>query len=247
MTFNVWTFLLETINFLVLVFVLHRLLYRPLHEAVDRRRADVEAARAEAERARAEAAALKQSAQAELADVDRRRAELLDQVRAEVDERRRRLFAEADKAADARLAESRRAVEQERKEMRAALNEDVFHAAYSLSERLLRQAVDASLHEQLAHRLIETLETLPQCERERLQASNDVADGAVVETARDLEPETRARLETAIAALSGRRGPITYRTSEDLLGGVRLRLAGTVWDATLAGQLESLSHPSPTT
>jgi F-type H+-transporting ATPase subunit b len=241
MSFNVWTFLLELINFLVLVFVLHRLLYRPLREAVDRRRAEIESARGNAERSRQDAADLKSRAEAELADVDRRRVELLDQARAEADEHRRRLFAEADKAAEQRLAESRQVLEQERNDVRAALKEDVFHTAVSLSERLLRQAIDASLHDQLAHRLIETLEALPQCERDRLRASNDLQDGAVVETARDLEPATRTRLETAIAALGGSHAPIDYRTSEELLGGLRLRLAGTSWDATLAGQLEQLT------
>src|SRR6185369_16713189 len=59
-TFNVWTFLFEVLNFLVLAFVLHRLLYRPLREAVDKRKAENDKARVEAEAARKEADAARE-------------------------------------------------------------------------------------------------------------------------------------------------------------------------------------------
>ena len=55
MIFNVWTFLFEVVNFLVLVYVLHRLLYRPLREAIDRRREANAKAQADARKARQEA------------------------------------------------------------------------------------------------------------------------------------------------------------------------------------------------
>ncbi len=55
MTFNIWTFLFEVVNFVVLAYILHRLLYRPLREAIDRRRAEIAQTQAEAEQARAEA------------------------------------------------------------------------------------------------------------------------------------------------------------------------------------------------
>ncbi len=41
MSFNLGTFLFQTVNFIVLVYILHRLLYRPLHEAIDRRAAEI--------------------------------------------------------------------------------------------------------------------------------------------------------------------------------------------------------------
>ena len=35
MTFNGWTFLFQVLNFVVLAYALHRLLYRPLREAIE--------------------------------------------------------------------------------------------------------------------------------------------------------------------------------------------------------------------
>ncbi len=51
MVFNVWTFLFQVVNFLVLVAILRWLLYSPLREAIDRRREANAKAQADAEAA----------------------------------------------------------------------------------------------------------------------------------------------------------------------------------------------------
>lgn len=242
MTFNVWTFLLEVINFLVLAFVLHRLLYRPLRAAVDRRRSEHEAVQAAAEAARRDAEELKRQVAAELADVESHRLELLERARTEADAHRTHLTAEAEQVVQRRLADAQRTSEQEHRDMLGALQDDVILAARTLTERLLRESVDVSLHEQLAIRLIESLETAVRDKRDRWNAADDSRDGAVLETARELDPNTRARLEAAIRSLSTAQVPIDYRISPDLIGGVRVRLGGTVWDASLTGQLEQITH-----
>jgi F0F1-type ATP synthase delta subunit len=44
----------------------------------------------------------------------------------------------------------------------------------------------------------------------------------------------------AIESLAGRPLGMTVRVRPDLLGGVRLRIGGHVWDATISGPLEEL-------
>ena len=81
MHFNPWTFLFEMLNFVVLAVVLYRLLYRPLHAAIDRRREDVTRAQTEADKAREQAVTLQQQLQAQLAEVERQGEEALRQGR----------------------------------------------------------------------------------------------------------------------------------------------------------------------
>lgn len=237
MNFNVWTFLLEIVNFLVLAAVLHRLLYRPLRAAVERRRGEYEAAQAAADANRRASETARTQAEAELRDVEHRRLELLEQARGEADARRTQLLARAEAEAETRLAESRRTVEDERREMFAALEDDVFRAARTLAERLLRESVGTSLDEQLAARLAETLEAAANDARTRA-AVDGGADAPILESAAELTAPARERLERAVAALATTPLPVVRRTNPDLLGGVRLRIGGAVWDATLAGQLE---------
>ncbi|WOJ91330.1 hypothetical protein RZS28_08775 [Methylocapsa polymorpha] len=55
MRFDWWTFGLQTINFAVLVWLLHRFLYKPVLRIIDARRAEVEGQFAEASAAEAKA------------------------------------------------------------------------------------------------------------------------------------------------------------------------------------------------
>ena len=60
MEFSLSTFVLELINFLVLVWILKRFLYRPVLDIIARRREQIDATMAEAKRIEDNAQALKQ-------------------------------------------------------------------------------------------------------------------------------------------------------------------------------------------
>src|SRR5450759_3028539 len=96
MTFNLWTFLFEVLNFLVLAFVLHRLLYRPLHQAIDARRAGIEQAQADAEAARKQANDMHAELKNQVAALDEQRRQVLAEAHGQAEAERTRLLAAAD-------------------------------------------------------------------------------------------------------------------------------------------------------
>jgi F-type H+-transporting ATPase subunit b len=237
MTFNPWTFLFEVLNFLVLAFVLHRLLYRPLRESIDRRRDEEARARADAEKARAETAAMRRRLEEHEARLDQDRREMLQLVAADAEVARRKLLAEADEAARRRREEAEAAVARERSEALDALRGDLARVAVDFAERLLREACDASLHCQLALRLAEALDNLPGDEREQLRREWQPEDGVTAEAAADLDAATRERLAAAVTTMLRRPVTLAVVVRPELLGGVRLRVGGRVWDATLGTRL----------
>jgi len=109
-----WTTLvLEIINFLVLVWILKRFLYKPVLDIVARRRAGIEDAMARAEKTRQEAAALKDQYEGRVADWEQERARAREKLQGELDaERQRRLQALQDELQNerekARVADERR-------------------------------------------------------------------------------------------------------------------------------------------
>lgn len=238
MTFNVWTFLFEVLNFLVLAFVLYRLLYRPLREAIDRRKADDERARTEAEIARKEADAARSQLAAQLANVDRERLEVLRKAAEQAEAERMKRLAEADTAAKTVRDQAQRGVEQLRRDTLASLEGEVGKLAVGLAERLLTQACDAPLNNQLARHLVETLRAVPGEERERVRRDAGTG-GAVVESATALDEPTRGDLATAVRELLGRECAVKFEEKPALVGGALVRVGGHVWDATIAAQLEA--------
>jgi F-type H+-transporting ATPase subunit b len=237
MTFNPWTFLFEALNFVVLAFVLHRLLYRPLRAAIDRRRDEESVARTEAEKARADAADLRRQLQEQEARLEQERQEMLCQARAEAEAARRQLLTEADQEAQRRRKETEEAIVQQRAEALAGLRDDLARLAVEFAERLLRESCDTSLHRQLALRLAETLTAAPTAEREQLRREWLPDEGVTIEAAARLDEDMRERLTAAAAALLGQPVSPEFVVRPELLAGVRLCLGGRVWDATLGSRL----------
>ncbi|MBO0797525.1 MAG: F0F1 ATP synthase subunit B [Blastocatellia bacterium] len=244
MTFNLWTFLLEVVNFVVLAYVLHRLLYRPLREAIERRRQAVRQTQTETEKAREEAESIKQQLEERLAQWERERQEMIHQAREQAEAERRKMLAEAESTAQRRQEDARRSLERDREEMLQELSGEVVTNALNLAERLLQQSVDNTLQVQLARRLIETLDSLPADEREQMRKGWQTDEQIWVEAADMPDGETLKRLGDAIAGMAGRELKLNVQINPALIGGVRLRIGGHVWDASIAGQLEE-AHRQP--
>jgi F-type H+-transporting ATPase subunit b len=238
MQFHLWTFLFEAINFVALAFVLNRLLYRPLHEAIDHRREATEQARAEAERAQCDARELQEQLQLQLAEAQRQRDGLLHQARDEAEAERRRLLSEAARVAERQEHEFRDRLDKERDLALGALQLQIVTLALETTRRFLIQAADRALHEQLVGRLLEALDGVNGAERERLRITWRAADRAVLETAEELNGDCLEKINLHIAELMGTAVSFEVQTRPELICGVRVKLGGHVWDASLAGSLE---------
>jgi len=245
MSFNLTTFLFEVVNFVVLAAVLYRLLYKPLREAIAKRQEENARAREEAEKARQEAQALRQRLDIEAADMERQREESLRQAREQAEAERMKVLREAEQAGQRRQEEVRKALQLERAEALQSLRQEVVGMAVGLSERLLRQAADSSLHRQLILRLVEALDEVAGSERDRLRRNWHPEDEAVLETANGVDDATLVHLNGAVASMLGRPASVALRHSPDLLSGVRLRLGGMLWDSSLSGQLEGVRRDQP--
>ena len=238
MTFNVWTFLFEVLNFLVLAFVLHRLLYRPLRDAIERRKAENERAKTDAEAARKAAETLKEQLAAKVAESDRERTEVLKKAAEQAEAEKSRRIADAEAAAK-RIADLARSdAEQLRKDTLAGLEAEIGRLAVGLAERLLTQSCDVSLNAQLARHLVESLRAIGGEERERVRRDAGT-DGAVIESAIPLDDGIRNDLIAAVGELLGRPCEMHFNLNSKLIAGALMRLGGDVWDASIASQLEA--------
>jgi F-type H+-transporting ATPase subunit b len=237
-TFNVWTFLFEVLNFLVLAFVLHRLLYRPMREAIDRRKAETDRARTDAEAARADADAVKRQLAATLAETDRQRLDVLRKAADQAESEKTKRLAAAEAAAQVHREQALHDAEQLRRDTIVALEGDVGLMAVGLAERILIQACNSALNVQLAHHLAETIRAVAGEDRARVRRDAGTGD-AVFETASPLEESTRDDLAAAIRDLVGHECGVKVEVKPALVGGALVRVGGHVWDATIAAQLEA--------
>ncbi len=242
MTFNLWTFLLQLINFLALAYVLHRLLYRPLHEAIDSRRVMYERTQFDAERARDEARLLQQQLQAELNDLEQQRQKAILQAHEQTIAERKKILDEAEQAIRLKRDALSAAAERERQDSLRELQDEIVIQAVALSSRLLSEAVDTNLNEQLARCLLSAIAKASKENRESWSQNVELQDEIVLESADELSAEIVSQIEEVVSQALGRPVVLTLLKQPALIGGVRLRIGGREWDASIAGQFANITH-----
>jgi len=243
---NWTTFLLEAVNFLVLVWILKHFLYKPVLGVIEKRRAAIEASLAEAKKTKADAEALDKQSRDRLDALDRERQAARDALDKEIAALRQRrtdeLVAnlEQERERGRVLAERRTADEDRRREGQAV------QAGVAFTAKLLARVAGPDLEARLVDMAVQDLLALPPERAEALRAAVPAGTTAVVTTSLPLEGDRRKALTSALEALLMGAAP-TWEFREDVgvVCGVRVSLGPWVLKASLADELEFFAGGAP--
>lgn len=229
------TVLAQLANFLVLVWLLKRFLYRPILKGIDAREAEIAARMGEADRAREQAAA----AEAEFMAQQQR-------LQADRDALAQRVREQAKQQRDALMTEAREQMEQERQETLALLarererfTSELYRASgetlYQLAGRALRDLADERLEAHIARHVVAKLGPLS----EELAAAAARAEEAVATTHAALPEGARHEMETALAArVPGL--PLRFAIDDGQSPGLVLRIGSLQLAWTVDGYTDAL-------
>jgi len=241
------TFLLEIINFLVLVWILKQFLFRPVQGMIERRRAAIEQRIAEAKAQQAEAEGLRRQYQDRLAQWEQERQQAREQLRRELEsERAQGQTALTEQLAQAkekaRVAEERRLADLENR-----LEETALLQGARFASRLLQTAAGPEIEARLVEMVMDELARLPD---ERIETLRNHHGAASVEVASayPLAQPQRERLQQALAQRLAPETPVTFIQQPELLAGLRITLGAWVLDANLQDELRgfsSFAHGEP--
>lgn len=239
-----WTLLLQSINFLVVVWLLNRFLYRPVRRVIAEREqlgqsalADAHARAHKADEAREryerEREALVQERQAEEA-----------RWHAQLVEEREAVLAAARSEAAALVDDGRERLRQERAEALSTLQEEIVALAGELASRVLggdgaRTLTDGgALAAVAAHLGALSDDTLDELREDcRTLDGEDAAAGVTVASAAALDADEQADWRAALRRYLGDEVPVTFATEPALLGGVDVHFPHALLSFSLATRL----------
>jgi F-type H+-transporting ATPase subunit b len=244
MHFDWPTLALQTVNFGILVWLLHRFLYRPVLRLLDVRRGEIDKQYAEAHMAEAKAKDELAAVDAERAGIAAERAAALEQASARAAEAAAARRAQAEREAAELLDATRKTLAAERGLALAEARRAALDLGTDIAGRLLAEVPMKLRAEAWFARLEEHLAALPQTEKEALR--QQLADGAhlTVVTASELPAETadswRARLHRAL----GDQVAIGFGTDRHLVAGAELHFPNAVlrfsWQSALAAMRDEI-------
>lgn len=242
------TFILEIVNFLVLVWILKHFLYQPVLKVIARRRGVIDDELEESRRLQDEAGQLKTDYENRLEDWDRERQRLRDELATELETQRSQqlealhgeLDAEREKA---RVAESRRQADAARETELQALRQGTRFAA-----RLLGQAAGPELEARLADLLLQELDEISD---ERVDAIRgqwgETPTEISVESAFPLGEERQRQLENRLKTLLGLDLPVNFEQNPALLAGLQVTVGAWVMQVNLRDELKDFAEFSDAT
>ena len=239
MKFDIWTFLFQTINFIALLFILKRLLFKPVRDILQKRRDLVRESLEKAELTQREAQALKEEQQAEMGRLAELKVRMVDEMRANVLEEKKRLLAEAGQEAAERVEKAMALFDKEKAGFEAELKERAVETVHLFSTNLLQGISDEELHRGIWRRFRNELERISRDIAARGMHDEEVK--IELASAYPLGEEQLGALQSALERDLSRKVTIHQTIDKTLIAGVKLRSSDLVYDSSLAGQVSAFA------
>lgn len=225
----------QIVNFLVLVWLLKRFLYRPILDGISAREAEIAARMGEAAKVRETAQAAESEYEAEIASLRASRAEMLEAAHRTAEKERSALLSEVREQLAKEQSDREKSRAEEAQKFSAELHKSGAAALLELTRKALSDLADESLeHRIVSHAAIRVKDMAD----ELLDAAGDSRE-AVALTRDPLPEETQAHLRDELAAvLPG--FILRFDTNPSVSPGISLRLGGAQVAWTVDSYLDGL-------
>jgi F-type H+-transporting ATPase subunit b len=235
MGFNPTTFVFELLNFLVLLWVLRRLVYQPLRRSLDARRRADEEREARANAALEDASALERKYAEKRGALDELRQQIIVEASERAAEERARIIREAHEDAVGERARVQRLLDAEREAASAWVREMAIEHSTEVAGKMLLQLAPHDVDRILFARLLESLDAALASEGGETDAGEEID----VTFAQPPGEDQRAALRETIGRHFGPHVRFVTREDPALLGGAVCRIGDRVYDGSVAGQLDA--------
>jgi F-type H+-transporting ATPase subunit b len=231
----------QALNFLILVWLMKRFLYKPILNAIDAREKRIAAELADAAAKKAEAQREHEEFQHKNEEFDQQRAALLSKATDEAKGERQRLLDEARKAADALSAKRQEALRNDAHNLGPAISRRTQQEVFAITRKALTDLATTSLEERLGEVFTRRLREMDGKSKDDLgQALKTASDAAIVRSAFDLPAEQRAAIQNALNETFSADIHLRFEIAPDLVSGIELTTNGQKVAWSIADYLASM-------
>ncbi|MEP6668652.1 MAG: F0F1 ATP synthase subunit B [Chthoniobacter sp.] len=231
----------QALNFLILVWLMKRFLYKPILNAIDAREKRIAKELADADAKKNEAQKQRDEFQHKNEEFDKERAALLNKATKEANAERQRLMDEARKAADALSAKRQETLRSDAKNLNQAITRRAQDEVFSIARKALADLANISLEERMGDVFTRRLQEMDGQAKAGLgQALKTASDPTLVRSAFDLPADQRAAIQNAINETFSADIHLRFETAPDLISGIELATNGQKLAWSISDYLTSL-------
>ncbi len=236
-----FTVVAQAVNFLILVWLLKRFLYKPILHTIDEREKGIATQLAAAEAKKAEAQKERDDFHHKDEAFDHERASLLKKATDEAAAERQRLLDEARKDADTLRVKRQEALRNEQRNLSQEIIRWTQKQVFAIARKTLADLATTSIEERMSEVFVHRLRALNGAAKTQLVAAlKNTTHPVLVRSAFDLPAAQRSAIESAIKDTFGAETQIQFDTAPELVSGIELSANGQKVAWSIADYLATL-------
>jgi len=225
----------QALNFLILVWLMRRFLYKPILGAIDAREKKIAKELADAAAQKADAHKERDEFQHKNEEFEKERAGLLTKAMDEAKTGGQRFLDQARKESDDSRGKARDALISEQRSLGDEITRRTREEVFAIARKTLADLSSASLEERMVEVFVGKLRALKGKEMDEMKdAFKSPSPAAVVRSAFDLPAAQRSEVVDAMKETLAIDCAVNFQTSPDLVSGIELTASGRkiAWSIT---------------
>lgn len=235
MEFNISDMLFAAVNFLIMAFLLTKLLYKPVINILDKRQEQIEEIHNQAHVLQEKAEESFFQSEEEIAVARKTAQEIINKAVKTGEESKAALIKEAKETAESLLNKARLEIENEKEKMKVELRSEVAVLSMMAAGKLLNRTLNPKDHEALIQEFIS--EYKAKKDLKNLMGTGPEPLVAEVYSAVTLSEKQQKALEKNLSESIEHMVTLKLIENKDLIGGLVIKIRDTVFDGSVANKM----------
>jgi F-type H+-transporting ATPase subunit b len=233
----------QALNFLILVWLMKRFLYKPVLDAIDSREKLIAKELADAAARKADAQKDRDELQHKNDEFENQRSALLAKATDEAKAERDRLIDEARKAAAALSAKRAEAMKNDADNLNKAISRRAQKEVFAVAKKALADLATVSIEERIGEVFTRRLREMDANAKECMgKALKSAPNSALIRSTFDLPADQRAAIQNALNETFSSEIHVRFETAPDLISGIELTTNGQKVAWSISNYLASLEQ-----
>jgi len=233
---DLFTFIAQIVNFLILVFLLRQLLYKRIIRVMDQREEKIRARLKEADEKQKKADREGESFREKKEDLEQKKKDIFHKAEQEADERKQELLNKARKEVNDDQKKWRQSLQRQKDTFLTNLKETAGRQIYAAVRKVLNDLADEELEDHIIQYFVKRIKNLDKKRKKELQEQLEDSSGEVIAvSAFGLKKRQQKSLKESFYELFDKEVPVEFEQESELIGGVELHAQ----DQTIAWSIDS--------
>jgi len=220
---DLFTFIAQIINFIILVLLLRHFLYKRIVRVMDQREEDISSRIKDAEERKKEADKEKEKFEKKKSEIEEKQERMISDAEKEAEERKKELIQKARDEVDQKQKHWYESLQKQKQaflnDLRVRTGEQVFDAV----RKALKELADEDIEKHIITTFLDRIQDLEKSEKKEFSQSLSQSDHAAKIRSRfKLSKNMKQKIEKTVKDTFSKEVQLEFKTSDEMIGGIEL-------------------------